>query len=333
MIKNQWYIACFKEEVNKNKIVKRKICGEDIIIFSTSSGKVAAIEDRCCHRNVHLSLGRISKENIKCGYHGWEFDVNGKCVHIPMIESKEAIPKSACVKKYPLVLKHQAYWIFLGDVDIKNSRKIPDLSELDNSHFIYKSYLLDASLKLVAESLFDAQHINHVHRDSIKTLLGKLNEPKTNFNIETTSAHLKGSYERINNSSIFKKVYFGWNAYIQTKFEFWFPHTSKLASHFPKHFTFGKRELVIFEHFYEVEPNKVLMIEITTWKNIFKLMPWFAKWFMRQKSKKIVLEDIQFLESNLKWQQQKKVDDLIIKNDEPTITFLKLWNKNIKNEP
>jgi phenylpropionate dioxygenase-like ring-hydroxylating dioxygenase large terminal subunit len=328
MIKNQWYIACFENEIRRQPIQKRKIVGEEIVVFRNQSGTVTALEDRCCHRNVHLSEGYLKGNHLKCGYHGWEFNDEGKCVHIPMLEQQNKIPVAACVKKYPLQLKHHIYWVYIGDESKMSEAEIPPLVELDQYRFVHNAHVLKANIKLVAESLFDAQHINHVHRNSIKTLMGKLIEPKTDYTIHVEEKSLSGHYQRLNNSSIFEKIYFGGQPFIETKFAFWYPHTSLLDSHFPKHLHFPARRLVIYEHFYEIDEENVMMIQITAWKNIFRFNPWFAKWFMKQKSDTIVSEDITFLESNQHWHRKLELNDLILKGDEPTLSFMKLWNKN-----
>jgi len=330
MIKNQWYIICFQDELKVNALVKRKICGEELVIFKNNKGEVGVLQDRCCHRNVHLSHGQTKGENLKCGYHGWEFNTSGSCVHIPMLENKNTIPETACVKSFPFQLKYQAYWVYIGDESLKNEALIPEMAELDELPFVHNSHTLKANIKLVAESLFDAQHINHVHKDSINTLLGKLREPKTEYTIDIQDKILKGSYHRINNSSIFEKIYFGWEDYLETKFAFWYPHSSKLDSYFPKHLHFPARRLVIYEHYYEIDEEQVMMIQITAWKNIFRFNPPFAKWFMKRKSNQIVSEDITFLESNKQWHDKQELTDLIIKGDEPTLSFMQLWNKNFK---
>lgn len=325
MIENQWYIACFLKDFEKNKLQQKKIVGKDLVIFQNKQGHIGILENRCCHRNVQLSLGALTDHNIKCGYHGWEYDTNGKCVHIPMLENNQDIPNKACIHKYTHQIKHQIVWVYIGDASKQHLAEIPDFSALDKLPFVYNHHILEANLTLVAESLFDAQHINHVHKNSIKTLLGKLREPKTDFTIEIQENKLKGKYKRINNSSFFEKIYFGFEEYINTRFAFWYPHSSMLASSYPKHAHFPSRDLIIFEHFYEIEPNLVYMIQITAWRNIFRFNPWFASWFMKRKSDAIVAEDIVFLESNYRWHQEADLQDLIIKNDEPTVSFKKLW--------
>ena len=135
---------------------------------------------------------------------------------------------------------------------------------------------------------------------------------------------------RDNENSILEKIYFGFDEKVETHFAFWFPNSSKLHLHFPAHITMPARQMVIYEHFYQIDEENVMMIQITAWHQIFQYTPWFAKWFMLKKSMKIVEEDIAFLESNKYWHSKEKLNDLLIKPDELTFEFTKLWNKNLK---
>ena len=82
MLTNKWYLVCPSDEL-KNEIKQYKILGEEIILFRNPDKTITALEDRCCHRNVNLSLGYLDKERIVCGYHGWQYDKTGSCVQIP----------------------------------------------------------------------------------------------------------------------------------------------------------------------------------------------------------------------------------------------------------
>ncbi len=100
---------------------------------------------------------------------------------------------------------------------------------------------------------------------------------------------------------------------------------------FPKQFHFPERRMIIYEHFYEIDEKRCMMIQITTWKNIFRFNPWFAKWFMARKSNKIVEEDIEFLESNRTWHEKRQLTDLLIKPDELSFAFNQIWKKNTQH--
>ena len=69
-----------------------KLLGQEIALFLDKDGEPAALEDRCCHRTAKLSKGWINDGNIVCGYHGWEYDRDGKLVMIPQFPFEQAVP-------------------------------------------------------------------------------------------------------------------------------------------------------------------------------------------------------------------------------------------------
>jgi len=329
MIVNQWYLACLPEELDKQNPLKRKIVGKELVIFRTKNGSVGIIEDRCCHRNVHLSLGYVQNDCIKCAYHGWEYNTKGECVNIPSFPEGEKIPKTAKVQNYHTQKKHNAYWVWIGEEELKDKAEIPPMVEMDDHPRVYNYHYLNADLQLVAESLIDAYHINHVHRNSIGTFMGNLHGEMVDFNLDVKDSSITGEYIRHNEGSIWEKLYFGFSKDITTRIGFWFPATSKLDIHFKK------KRMIIYEHFYQVDENTVCMLQITCWKKILMEFPLnlFAKSMMLKKSNTIVEEDLVFLENNKEVKQRTGKRDLLIKSDEVTFEFTKLWNRNLqKNE-
>jgi phenylpropionate dioxygenase-like ring-hydroxylating dioxygenase large terminal subunit len=49
----------------------------DIVLFRTTSGQIGALEDRCPHRRMKLSLGKVINDRLQCAYHGWTYDCRG----------------------------------------------------------------------------------------------------------------------------------------------------------------------------------------------------------------------------------------------------------------
>ena len=62
---------------------KVKILGEELILFRDAKGRAGLLYPRCMHRGTSLFYGRIEPEGIRCCYHGWLFDVQGKCLEQP----------------------------------------------------------------------------------------------------------------------------------------------------------------------------------------------------------------------------------------------------------
>jgi phenylpropionate dioxygenase-like ring-hydroxylating dioxygenase large terminal subunit len=325
MLKNKWYLICPSDEL-KNRIVKKRIFGEDIIFFRNQDGDIAALEDRCCHRNVNLSLGYLNSNNIVCGYHGWEYDKNGSCVNIPSQLPGDKIPPTAKIKSYPVKDFHKWVWVFIGDEEKSVQINPTDIPEMNEWPFTYKAYTFKADLESTAESLIDPYHIAYVHRNSIKSFMGQIKESPADFNLKVLDDGIEGFYRRANVGTKAEKVYFGGEENIGTRIRFYYPNISRLE------IRFKERILLILEHIMQVDEEHVEMKQITLWKNIFPKLPMFAKYFMANKSAKIVAEDIDFLSSNIEIlkKTKDKYHEVSVKGDEVSLAFRKFWRKKLQ---
>ena len=82
-MRNCWYVAAWDDEIGGETPLGRTLLGEPVVLFRAADGTAAALEDRCCHRHLPLSLGKVVGDNLQCGYHGLEFDTSGDCVLVP----------------------------------------------------------------------------------------------------------------------------------------------------------------------------------------------------------------------------------------------------------
>jgi phenylpropionate dioxygenase-like ring-hydroxylating dioxygenase large terminal subunit len=327
MLTNKWYLVCPSDEL-KNEIKQYKILGEEIILFRNPDKTIAALEDRCCHRNVNLSLGYLDKERIVCGYHGWEYDKTGSCVKIPSQLPGDKIPPTAKIKTYSVKEFNKWVWIFVGENEKADSINPTDIPEMNEWPFTYGAYTFKADIETTAESLIDPYHIGFVHRNSIKSFMGQIQEHPADFNLKILDDGIEGYYKRANVGTAAEKVYFGNEDNIGTRIRFYYPNISRLE------IRFKDRILLILEHIMKVDEDHVEMMQITLWKNIFPKFPAFAKYFMAKKSVKIVKEDIDFLTSNLRIQRKVNgnLHEVSVKGDEVSLAFRKFWRKKLKGE-
>ena len=164
-VRNAWYAIALSDELEESMLA-RVVMDEPIVLFRTKLGKPVALEDRCCHRSYPLSRGRLMDDVIECGYHGFRFSSEGKCVGIP---NQENIPAAARVKHYPLVEKHHFIWIWMGEAEQCDESKIPDLSVLDDPHCRWMGERLyaKANYRLITDNLSDLSHLTFVHGTTI----------------------------------------------------------------------------------------------------------------------------------------------------------------------
>jgi vanillate O-demethylase monooxygenase subunit len=164
-LKNHWYVAAIDHEVSRTPM-RRLICNEPIVLYRTEDGAPVALEDRCAHRHLPLSMGKLKGDILECLYHGLCFDKTGACIKVP---GQETVPPSARVKAYPMVERYHWVWIWLGDPALADPAKITDFHWLDDPAWGAATRYLhaQANWQLVVDNLLDLTHLAFVHTTTI----------------------------------------------------------------------------------------------------------------------------------------------------------------------
>jgi vanillate O-demethylase monooxygenase subunit len=168
-LRNCWYVAAWPSEIGAAPLT-RTICGEPVMMYRAGSGAVGALEDRCCHRNLPLSMGKIEGDNVRCGYHGLLFDRTGACIEVP---GQSTIPPGAQVRRFPLVEKWKLLWIWMGDPARADERLIPDWYFLDHPDWVAahgndeKPLPMKCYWELNNDNLLDLSHVVYVHSNTL----------------------------------------------------------------------------------------------------------------------------------------------------------------------
>lgn len=156
-----WYVAAFSGAVTSEPL-SRFICGLPIVLYRTEAGEVVALEDRCIHRGVPLSLGGVCEGNtIQCPYHALRFDPAGVCVGGP---GSIAVPATARILCYEVVEKGGMIWIW-------PSQSEPDHALLDVPEYLHAAgwstqeilLEIDAEWQMLNDNLLDLTHLGVVH--------------------------------------------------------------------------------------------------------------------------------------------------------------------------
>ncbi len=121
-----WHPVIFSHEL-KEKPVSVTLCGEPLALVRLGN-KVCAFYDRCAHRGTPLSFGTVENGQLRCAYHGWQYDSSGQCRFIPQ-KPELSERMHACVKSYLTTEKYGMVWVCLVD----NPRlPIPDFPQYDD---------------------------------------------------------------------------------------------------------------------------------------------------------------------------------------------------------
>jgi phenylpropionate dioxygenase-like ring-hydroxylating dioxygenase large terminal subunit len=168
-MRNHWYIAADAKQVG-SKPLARQILGEPLVLFRDEQGLASVLADICPHRNVQLSGGKVINGRLQCPYHGWEFDGQGQCRHIPSLCGDGAIPASAKTARYPVVEQDGYVWVWVGDEEPGDRRpfKLPHRGEAGWSNARLET-VIPNSVDNVVENFIDCPHTGYVHGGLFRT--------------------------------------------------------------------------------------------------------------------------------------------------------------------
>lgn len=116
-------------------------------------------------------MGKLEGDHIRCMYHGLRFDSDGRCVEIP---GQTSIPKSACLRTYPVAEKGSWVWVWMGDPAAADVELIPPVRGFDDPEWALRSGMLDydAPYELIDDNLLDLSHLAFVHAQSFGATKG-----------------------------------------------------------------------------------------------------------------------------------------------------------------
>lgn len=99
---SSWSVVAVSEQLGDVKPLPVYADGHELALFRDASGLARAVENRCPHRRVPLTLGNVVNGAIRCAYHGWTFDgASGSCIAVPNLGDDEHISPNFCVRTYP----------------------------------------------------------------------------------------------------------------------------------------------------------------------------------------------------------------------------------------
>jgi renierapurpurin 18,18'-hydroxylase len=164
---DHWYPLAWSSQVKPGAVVGRQFAGEPIALFRTKEGALAALEDRCAHRQVPLHLGAVCGDRLKCGYHGWTYDAAGACVDVPYLAECRAPNR---VKSYPVHEMNGLILVFPGNPRLAQAR-LPQLGKAGDPAYLCRRLNREVACHytFLHENLFDMNH-QFLHRKNMGSI-------------------------------------------------------------------------------------------------------------------------------------------------------------------
>src|SRR5438094_6802893 len=94
--------------------VRAKLLGEELVAFRDTQDRIGLIDEYCPHRRTSLFFGRNEECGLRCVYHGWKFDVGGRCVDMPNEAAGCPLREKVRLRAYPCRERNGVVWTYLG---------------------------------------------------------------------------------------------------------------------------------------------------------------------------------------------------------------------------
>jgi phenylpropionate dioxygenase-like ring-hydroxylating dioxygenase large terminal subunit len=168
-----WYVACRSESLG-DRPLPRMVLGVSLVLFRDATGRPAALLDRCPHRNVPLSLGSVDGGELKCRYHGWRFDCDGRLRAIPglpILDDAQQLdaPGRRCMS-FPVVEQDGYVWVWMQPATAPSTQPFDLVQSRWPGYFTVRwDGDVEGTLHSTLENILDVPHTSFLHGGLFRT--------------------------------------------------------------------------------------------------------------------------------------------------------------------
>ncbi|GAN62284.1 ring-hydroxylating dioxygenase ferredoxin subunit [Acetobacter indonesiensis NRIC 0313] len=153
-----WYPVAWSKELKPGKTIGTRYAGTPIALVRPTEGAIFALEDRCAHRQVPLSKGKVCGQSVQCCYHGWAYGRSGRCIDVPYL-GKGKLPNG--VRTFPCKEQDGLIFVFPGDPEKADSVPLsPRLARVGDAAYKTRSFGREVKChySFMHENLMDMNH-------------------------------------------------------------------------------------------------------------------------------------------------------------------------------
>jgi phenylpropionate dioxygenase-like ring-hydroxylating dioxygenase large terminal subunit len=167
LMRQYWVPAALSNELpaRDGAPLRVRLLGENLIAFRATSGAVGLVHASCPHRGASLFYGRNEQEGLRCVYHGWKFDVTGRCVDMPNEPAESNFRGKVRAVAYPCVERAGLVWAYLGPRE--TPPPLPDLEPTLLADSSVQIYQRECNWVQALEGDIDTCHTVFLHLGSV----------------------------------------------------------------------------------------------------------------------------------------------------------------------
>jgi nitrite reductase/ring-hydroxylating ferredoxin subunit len=163
LLRRYWQPVALVDELRGGRPIKAvRVFGENLVLFKQSNS-YGLIERHCAHRGADLAYGRLEDGGLRCAFHGWLFDVQGRCLQTPAEPEGSRLCEHVRQRAYPVIEKSGVLFAYLGEGEAPAFPRFDCFVAPDAYTFAFKGYW-DCNWLQALEVGIDPAHASYLHR-------------------------------------------------------------------------------------------------------------------------------------------------------------------------
>lgn len=187
----------------KDEPKRLRVLGENLVLFRTRDGQLGLVSERCPHRGASLACGMIEEGAIRCCYHGWKFDLSGRCLETPAERPESRLKERVKIDAYPVQELGGLVWGYLGAQPAPLLPRFEFLMPEKYDHDVGVT-AMPCNWLQIAENNMDPYHVEYLHFMYTNYVHEKLGKPKV-----PVRRHKKIDFEVFEHGIIKKRMWEG----------------------------------------------------------------------------------------------------------------------------
>jgi phenylpropionate dioxygenase-like ring-hydroxylating dioxygenase large terminal subunit len=174
LMRRYWLPALLVDELPEPDCppVRVKLLGEHLVAFRDSQSRIGLLAEHCPHRLASLFLGRNEQDGLRCVFHGWKFDVAGRCVEMPTEPADSRFKEKVRQPAYPTVEVGGVIWAYLGPPEARPDPPAMEWLHASPTHrFVSKTHEYCNYLQAI-EGGIDTAHSSYLHNNNLADRAG-----------------------------------------------------------------------------------------------------------------------------------------------------------------
>lgn len=165
LMRRHWLPICLAEEVSEPDCdpVRARILGEDLVVFRDSKGRVGVMDERCPHRGASLFYGRNEECGLRCLYHGWKMDVDGKVLEMVSEPASSDLPNKVRHRAYQTKEWAGMVWGYMGPQDQVPEFVPPPWAPDEQVRVSIAKVIVPCNWAQILEGNIDSSHSSSLH--------------------------------------------------------------------------------------------------------------------------------------------------------------------------